>query len=80
MTCTSVGLWSTSRTFSAVVQDCFPEGEVMNLLLNFFEGSFEGIMGKETEGKDSSVKWEKTGLEGVSVGVGEYVKILSNSL
>ena len=52
----------------------------MNLLLNFFEVSFEGIMGKETEGKDSSVKWEKTGLEGVSVGVGEYVKILSNSL
>ena len=57
----------------------------MNLLVNFFEGCNEGIMGKETEGRGSTVKWGKTPLEGGGVGVegeggggrgGGYVKIL----
>ena len=28
----------------------------MNLLINFFEGCNEGVMGKETEGRGSTVK------------------------
>ena len=48
--------WLASRAFSAAVRHCFPEGEVMNLLVNFFEGCNEGIMGKETEGRGSTVK------------------------
>ena len=31
----------------AAVRDCFPGGEVMNLLSNFFEGSNEKIMGRQ---------------------------------
>ena len=38
------------------VLDRFPEEEVMNLLVNFFEGCNEAIMGKETEGRGSTVK------------------------
>ena len=45
------------------VWDRFPEGEVMNLLVNFFEGCNEGIMSKETGGRGSTVKWGKTLLE-----------------
>ena len=29
----------------------------MNLLVNFFEGCNEGIMGNETEGRGSTMKW-----------------------
>ena len=47
----------------------FPEGEVMNLLVNFFEGGNEGIMGKKTEGRGSTIKWGKTPLEGCNVRV-----------
>ena len=32
----------------------------MNLLVNFFEDCNEEIMGKETEGKSSTVKWGET--------------------
>ena len=61
----------------------------MNLLVNFFEGGNEGIMGKKTEGRGSTIKWGKTPLEGCDVrvcvcvcvrrrgeGEGVYVKIL----
>ena len=40
-----------------MVWDRFPEGEDVNLLLNFFKGCNEGIMGKETEGRGSMMKW-----------------------
>ena len=36
----------------------------MNLLFNFFEGSNEGIIGKEVERRSSMVKCEETPLEG----------------
>ena len=36
----------------------------MNLLVNFFESCNEGILSKETEGRDSMVKWGETPLEG----------------
>ena len=45
------------KSNSAAVRDCFLEGEVMNLLVNFFEGCNEGIMGKEAERRGSTVKW-----------------------
>ena len=49
----------------------FPGNEVMNLLVNFFESCNERIMGKETEGRGSTVKWGKTPLkEGVCLCVG----------
>ena len=49
----------------------------MNLLVNFFEGCNEGIMGKETEGRGSTVKWGETPLEASCVGGrGDYVKML----
>ena len=51
-------LMLANQTFSAAVRDRFREGEVMNLLFNFFEGCNEGIMGKETDGKGSTLKWE----------------------
>ena len=49
----------------------------MNLLVNFFESCNEGILGKETEGRDSTVKWGETPLEegGVCVWAGRFVKI-----
>ena len=47
----------------------------MTLLVNFCEGSNEEIMGKETKGRGSTVKWREMPLEGVVYG-GEYVKIL----
>ena len=56
--------WLASRTFSAAVRDRFPDGKVMNLLVNLFEGCNEGIMCKETEGRGSTMKWGKTPLEG----------------
>ena len=40
-------------------RDCLPEGEAMNLRVNFFEVCNEGIMGKKTEGSDSTKKWGK---------------------
>ena len=43
----------------------------MNLLVNFFEGCNKRIMGKETEGRGSTVKWGKTPLEGDGVCVWE---------
>ena len=43
----------------------------MNLLVNFFEGCNERIMGKETEGRGSTVKWGETPLEGDGVCVWE---------
>ena len=42
----------------------------MNVPGNFFGVCNEGIMGKETEGRGSTVKWGETPLEG------GYVKIL----
>ena len=44
--------------------DRFLEGEFMNLLVNFFEGCNEGIIGNETEGRGSTVKWGKMSIEG----------------
>ena len=35
----------------------------MNLLVNFFEGCNEEIMGKETEGRGFTVKWGEAPLE-----------------
>ena len=49
----------------------------MNLLVSFFEGCNEGIMGKETEGRGSIVKWEEMLLDGG--GVRGYVRILCDS-
>ena len=49
--------WFASRTFSVGVWDRFLEREVMNLLVNFFEGCNEEIMGKETKGRGFTVKW-----------------------
>ena len=40
----------------------------MNLVVNFFKGCNEGIMGKETEERGSTVKWGETLLEGGSIG------------
>ena len=51
-----------------VVQDCFPEGEVMNILGNFFEGCNKGVMGKKTEGRGPTVKWGEMSLDGCGVG------------
>ena len=45
----------------------------------FFEGCNEGIKGKETEGRGSTLKWGETPLEGSGGGGGEggqNVKIL----
>ena len=36
-------------------------------LLNFFEGCNEGIMGKETERRGSTVKWREAPLQGIGV-------------
>ena len=36
----------------------------MNLLVNFFESCNEGILGKETEGRDSTVKWGGNAVRG----------------
>ena len=38
------------------------EGKVINLLFNFFEGTIEGIIGKELERRSSMVKYEETPL------------------
>ena len=35
----------------------------MNLLVNFFESCNEEIIGKETEGRGSTVKWGETLLD-----------------
>ena len=35
------------QTSGTVIRDCFPGEEVTDLLLNFFEGSHEEIMGRE---------------------------------
>ena len=42
--------------------DLFPGEEVMNLLFHFFEGSNEGMIGKEAEKRRSMVKCEETPL------------------
>ena len=59
----------------------------MNLLVNFFEGCNEEILGKETEGRCFTVKWGEAPLErgdvmesGGGGGRGRYVKILRFSL
>ena len=68
--------WLAGQSFSEAVQDRFLEGKVMNLLVNFLEGCNEGIMGKETEARGSTVKWGETPLEGGGVSGGMCVKIL----
>ena len=56
--------WLASQICRAAICDRFPEREVMNLLFKFFEGSNEGIIGKEAERRSSTVKCEETPLEG----------------
>ena len=50
------GLMVSKTNFQCGRQDCLPGGEVMNLLVNFFEGCNEGIIGKETKGRGSTVQ------------------------
>ena len=47
-----------------VVNNRFLSGEVVNLLFNDFEGSNEGIVGREAEMRGSLVKCGKRPLEG----------------
>ena len=51
-------------TCSAAIWDCFPEGEVMNLLFNYLEGDNEEILGRKDKRGGSVVKCEETSLEG----------------
>ena len=48
----------------------------MNLFVNFFEGCNERLMGKETEGRGSTVKWGETPLERGGEGVVKSHEIL----
>ena len=41
--------WLVSRACGAVIAVLFSGGEVKNLLLNYFEGSNEGIVSTEEE-------------------------------
>ena len=59
------GLMVSKSNFKCGGLDHFPEGEVMNLLVDFFEDCNEGIMSKETGRRGSTVKWEETLLERV---------------
>ena len=45
------------------VRDRFPGGEVMNMLLNYYERSNEGAIGREAEMRDSMVKYGEIPLE-----------------
>ena len=47
-----------------MVGDRFPGGDVTNYLFNYFEGSNEGIAGREAELTASVVKCGKKPLEG----------------
>ena len=47
-----------------MVNNRFLSGEVVNLLFNDFEGSNEGIVGREAEMRGSLVKCGKRPLEG----------------
>ena len=49
---------------SAAVRDSFPEGEVTNLLSNYFVGYNEGMIGREAEMRCSMAKCEERQLEG----------------
>ena len=51
-------------------RDRLPQEEIMNLLVNFFESCNEEIMGKETEGRGSTVNWSGRPLDGGVVGKG----------
>ena len=59
--------WLPSQTGSAAIWDPLSRGEVINLFFNFFEGSNEGIIGREAERRSSMVKCEETPLEGVGM-------------
>ena len=48
---------------SVAVWDRFPVDEVMNMLLNYYEGSNEGAIGRETEMRGSMVKYGEIPLE-----------------
>ena len=45
--------------------DRFPGGEVTNLIFNYFEGSNEGIVGREAEMRKMCKMWGKTVRAGV---------------
>ena len=46
-----------------MVRDRFLGGEVINVLFNYFEGSNEGIVGREAEMRGSIVKCVERPLE-----------------
>ena len=56
--------WLGSPTCSATNSDSFPEGEVNNLLFNYFEGSNERIVSREAKRRGSMVKCGETVLVG----------------
>ena len=47
-----------------MVLDHFPRGKLTNMLVNYFEGFDEGIIGREAELKGYMVKFGERPLEG----------------
>ena len=62
------GLMVSKSNFQCGGPESFPGRAGYEFTCQFFEGCNEGIMGKETEGRGSTVKWGETPLEGGGVG------------